>query len=195
MLTISGPTTDIRQCLIYDAATPGARLIGIEYMITPRVYATLPAAERSLWHSHVFEVKSGMLIMPKPPSAVLMPDAVWDAAETKEMEQVIGLYGKTYHLWQVDRGDFVPMGEPELMMSFTKEEQLKEKGKEIVEDRDERYRIDKNTKVQKRAYIEEPNVHRGTCSVNSSRWWTIEANTPVDADMMWKDKSTVEAGT
>jgi len=70
-------------------------------MISPRLYLTLPESERKLWHSHVFEVKSGMLIMPKP---ALVPTAVWEAAEQKEMEQVVGLYGKTYHLWQVSAG-------------------------------------------------------------------------------------------
>ena len=70
-------------------------------MVSPRLFATLPAEERRLWHSHVFEVKSGLLIMPQP---TLVPRAVWETAETKEMQQVVGLYGKTYHLWQVDRG-------------------------------------------------------------------------------------------
>lgn len=57
---------DIRQCLIYDSPKPNARLIGVEYMVTPRLYETLPREERRLWHSHEFEVKSGMLVMPVP---------------------------------------------------------------------------------------------------------------------------------
>ncbi|KAL8646934.1 MAG: hypothetical protein Q9210_005852, partial [Variospora velana] len=83
---------DVRQCLIYDIPSPNARLIGIEYMISPALFNTLDATERKLWHSHVYEVKSGMLIMPSPAS---MPDAAWEVAETKEMEDVVGLYGKT----------------------------------------------------------------------------------------------------
>lgn len=59
-------------------------------MITPRIYATLDAEERQLWHSHVFEVKSGMLIMPAPQG---VPDQVWEVAENKEMEEVVELYG------------------------------------------------------------------------------------------------------
>jgi hypothetical protein len=39
-----------------------------------------------------------MLIMPKPAA---VPEAVWELAENKEMEQVVHLYGKIYHLWQV----------------------------------------------------------------------------------------------
>ncbi|KAL1956028.1 hypothetical protein VTO42DRAFT_7843 [Malbranchea cinnamomea] len=115
---------DMRQCLIYDSPSKNARLIGIEYMITPRVYESLPQAERKLWHSHVYEVKSGMLVMPTS-TAAPVPTAVWNKAETTEMEQVIPLYGKTYHLWQVDRGDRVPMGAPELMVSFTSDEDVK----------------------------------------------------------------------
>lgn len=61
-----------------------------------------------------------MLILPNP--NVL--NAVWEIAETEEIKEVIGLYGKTYHFWQVDRGDMLPLGKLELMMSFTKDEQV-----------------------------------------------------------------------
>ncbi|MCJ1433266.1 hypothetical protein MMC27_002625 [Xylographa pallens] len=149
--------TDVRQCLIYDTPDKGARLIGIEYMVTPRIFATLPAEERRLWHSHVFEVKSGMLIMPQPK---LVPRAVWEKAETKEMEQVVGLYGKTYHLWQVDRGDVVPMGAPELMMSFTGEEQLMEKA-DLVRGRDEKFGTELEHKREIRQGIAEPEIEAG----------------------------------
>lgn len=129
---------DVRQCILYDSPNPGARLIGIEYMITPKLYETLEPEERKLWHSHVFEVKSGMLIMPQP--SVLVPQAAWEKAETAEMEDVVELYGKVsglvldgsscsgtvltqiqvYHLWQVDKGHKIPLGEPKLMTSFSK---------------------------------------------------------------------------
>lgn len=66
------------------------------------------------------KVKSGMLILPNP----TVPNAVWEIAETEEMKEVIGLYGKTFHFWQVDRGDLLPLGMPELMMSFTANEQV-----------------------------------------------------------------------
>jgi hypothetical protein len=44
--------------LIYDAPTNPARLIGVEYMITPRLYETLDEEEKKLWHSHDFEVST-----------------------------------------------------------------------------------------------------------------------------------------
>lgn len=59
--------------------------------------------------------------MPNP----YVPNAVWEIAETAEMKEVVGLYGKTYHFWQVDKGDALPLGQPQLMMSFTKDEQVR----------------------------------------------------------------------
>ncbi|KAF8893763.1 hypothetical protein CPB85DRAFT_1440629 [Mucidula mucida] len=146
---------DVRQCIIYDSHKPTARLIGIEYMVTPRLYSTLPPEERKLWHSHKYEVKSGMLVMPAPQ---LVPDAAWEIAETKEMEQVIGLYGKTYHLWHTDRGDTVPMGEPQLMMSFTNPEQIGTVKYQWTE-RDSRFGVDSQRKADKRADIPDPSIH------------------------------------
>lgn len=51
-------SADVRQCLIYDKPTNPARLIGVEYMITPRVYEQLDDEERKLWHSHDYEVRN-----------------------------------------------------------------------------------------------------------------------------------------
>ena len=148
---------DVRQCLIYDTPEANARLIGVEYMISAALFKTLDEAERRLWHSHVFEVKSGMLIMPGPNG---LPTGIWEEAETKEMEQVIGIYGKTYHFWQVDRGDKLPLGEPQLMMSFTKEDQHPAL-KEILQERDSRFGVSHEQKAGKRGYIEEPEIHTG----------------------------------
>lgn len=150
-------TEDVRQCILYDSPNPGARLIGIEYMITPKLYATLDAEERRLWHSHVFEVKSGMLIMPQP--SALVPQAAWEKAESAEMEDVVELYGKVYHLWQVDKGHKIPLGEPKLMTSFTKAEQMPD-FETIVAERDSRFGgADWKRKKEIREYIKEPEIH------------------------------------
>ena len=151
------PAIDVRQCLIYDSPHANARLIGVEYMISAALYKTLSSEERKLWHSHVFEVKSGMLILPGPNG---LPTGIWEEAETKEMEQVVGLYGKTYHFWQVDRGDKLPLGEPQLMMSFTNEEQCPG-FKELIGERDSRFGVSYEQKADKRAYIEEPKIAEG----------------------------------
>ncbi|KAL5332542.1 hypothetical protein BJX70DRAFT_126951 [Aspergillus crustosus] len=153
-------TEDLRQCLIYDTPSPNARLIGIEYMVSPRLFATLPQEERRLWHSHEFEVKSGLLIMPTPSG---IPNPAWEVAETAEMRDVAPIYGKTYHFWQVDRGDVVPMGQPQLMLSFTSEEKVERAVPggldELVRGRDERFGVDTGVKREKRRDIPEVEKH------------------------------------
>jgi hypothetical protein len=153
---------DVRQCLVYDSPDANARLIGVEYMITPRLYETLPQEERKLWHSHVFEVKSGMLIMPAPAG---VPKTVWNAAETSEMRDIIPLYGKTYHFWQIDRGDKLPLGPPQLMGSLTSEETAKKAHPDgtraLLADRDARYGVNHEEKAQQRKDIPEPEKHPG----------------------------------
>ena len=55
---------EMRQCLIYDSPEKKARLIGLEYIISENLYLTLPDQEKRLWHSHLYEVKSGLFVMP-----------------------------------------------------------------------------------------------------------------------------------
>ncbi|KAI0402717.1 DUF1264-domain-containing protein [Xylaria palmicola] len=148
-------TEDVRQCILYDSAGPNARLIGIEYMITAKLYETLPPEERRLWHSHAYEVKSGMLIMPGPTALGL--SRAWEAAETREMEHVVGLYGKVYHLWQTDRGDSLPLGAPRLMTSFTADGQFD--FERAVGERDRRFGTDWRRKRELRRDIHEPEIH------------------------------------
>ena len=164
--------SDVRQCIIYESGAPNARIIGIEYMISPHLYETLPQDERRLWHSHVFEVKSGMLVMPQ--NTAIVPSAAWDAAETKEMEQVIRLYGKIYHLWQVDRGDVLPLGEPQLMTSCTAEGQL-DRG--LWQSRDEKLGISTEKKKELRKHIPEPDIHPGELPYGTHAWeWKTQHN-------------------
>ncbi|KAF2434096.1 DUF1264-domain-containing protein [Tothia fuscella] len=159
---------DVRQCVLYDSPEPNARLIGIEYMISPRLYNTLPQEERRYWHSHVFEVKSGMLIMPTPTG---VPESVWEVAETKEMEDVIHIYGKIFQTWDVTKGDVLPLGEPQLMTSFTEGGQMEGGFEKVVGERDGRMGSDWRRKKEVREEIEEPEIHG-------------------DADWAWKaDKS------
>ena len=33
-------------------------------------------------------------------------------AETMEMQKLVNTYGKTFHTWQIDRGDPLPYGMP-----------------------------------------------------------------------------------
>ncbi|KAL1853386.1 Cytoplasmic glyoxalase II [Paecilomyces lecythidis] len=143
-------------------------------MITPRLYETLPREERRLWHSHEFEVKSGMLVMPVPQG---LPDAVWTQAESSEMEEIIPLYGKTFHFWQIDRGDTVPLGMPKLMGSFLDEDMVKRECpsfEKMLGERDQRFHLDHKAKAKAREYIEIPKKHP-------------------DADGFWEDQKDKRA--
>lgn len=121
-------------------------------MITPNLYETLSEDEQRLWHSHVYEVKSGMLVMPN--SSV--PELAWNKAEHKEMEHIVKLYGKTFHLWQTDKNDKLPLGEPKLMTSFTRDGQL---NPDKLDQRDRRFGIDSSAKKSLREDIPEPSIH------------------------------------
>ncbi len=44
--------------------------------------------------------------------ALLQAPRVPVLAEDLEMKKLINTYGKTFHTWQVDRGDTLPLGNP-----------------------------------------------------------------------------------
>ncbi|OIS98289.1 PREDICTED: oil body-associated protein 2A-like [Nicotiana attenuata] len=98
---------DFLQCAVYDSDEPTGRLIGVEYIISDRIFETLPQEEQKLWHSHAHEIKSGLWITPRVPEMVVRP----------ELENLTKTYGKFWCTWQTDRGDKLPIGPPALMMS------------------------------------------------------------------------------
>ena len=149
-------------------------------MITPRLYHTLDHEERKLWHSHVFEVKSGMLILPQPQ---LVPAGAWETAEMKEMEDVVELYGKVYHLWQVDMGEKLPLGKSKLMTSFTAANQFELE--KVVGERDSRFGTNWKRKRELREGIKEPSIHPGECL--QQFLGKKKLTNDVDADYTWKN--------
>ena len=61
---------DFAQCALYDGNTAEANLNGIEYIISERLFETLPEAEQPYWHPHNGEILSGQLVAPglrRPP--------------------------------------------------------------------------------------------------------------------------------
>ncbi len=129
---------DVMQAVIYDGNGKDAKLMGVEYIISERLYKTLPPEEKVLWHSHHYEVKSGSLLAPGLP----------EAAEKVLMGKIVNTYGKTWHTWHTDRDKDLPYGIPALMMGFTGEGQLDQK---LLKDRDERVGIDSKERQQNRA--------------------------------------------
>ena len=134
--------------MIYDSDKPDARLIGIQYIISEKLFQTLPEEEKRFWHSHVYEVKSGSLIAPRLP----------DLAENEPMKKLIGTYGKTWHTWQVDRGDQLPLGVPQLMMGFTADGQA---NPQMIAARDKGYGISSAEKKKARVEIAAPPTQPG----------------------------------
>ena len=131
---------DVMQAVIYDGNTRDARLMGVEYMISERLFKTLPPEEKKLWHSHQYEVKSGSLIAPGLPQT----------AEKALMTKVANTYGKTWHTWHTDRDKTLPVGIPALMMGFTADGQLDNR---LLADRDKRFDVDSKAIRQQRADI------------------------------------------
>lgn len=127
------------------------------------VYETLDEEEQKLWHSHVYEVKSGMLILPTPESHKGHAKE-WEKLETEALRDLAGWYGKLYHFWQVDRGDELPLGPPKLMGSLTQREQLDID--EVLKEKNQRFDVDHRRKAEVRRDIAAVDVHG-----NADCWW------------------------
>ncbi len=132
---------DVMQAVIYDGNTRDAHLMGVEYIISEKLFAGLPPEEKKLWHSHRYEVKSGSLIAPGLP----------EAAENSLMKKLVNTYGKTWHTWHTDRDKTLPLGIPSLMMGFTADGQLDPK---LLADRDRRFDTDTRKIRQQRSDIQ-----------------------------------------
>jgi hypothetical protein len=131
-------TEDFFQCVIYDSNTTNARLIGVEYIVSERIFKSLPDDEKSLWHSHRHETTSGELAMPGIPEPV----------EHAAIATLVSTYGKTWHTWQIDRDAKLPTGIPQLMMGFTADGQLRS---EMIARRDKGLEISTGDKRKARA--------------------------------------------
>jgi Protein of unknown function (DUF1264) len=139
---------DLTQCAIYDGNTADAKLIGVEYIISEKLFDGLPEPEKPLWHSHVYEVKSGALLAPGLPQV----------AEHALMKRIVRTYGKTWHFWHTDMGKALPLGVPQLMMGFTADGQA---DAAMIRARDERLGVSSTERRRDRADIEAPPVRPG----------------------------------
>ncbi|XP_050234600.1 oil body-associated protein 2A [Mercurialis annua] len=136
---------DFLQCAVYDTDNANGRLIGVEYIVSDKTFESLPPEEQKLWHSHAYEVKSGLLIHPRVPEMVAKP----------ELENLAKTYGKFWCTWQVDRGDRLPLGVPVLMMS-PQAVNLGMVSPTLIEKRDYKYNILTDAIKQSRLEIPEP---------------------------------------
>ncbi|KAF5475273.1 hypothetical protein F2P56_007096 [Juglans regia] len=136
---------DFLQCAVYDTDHAHGRLIGIEYMISERIFEALPPDEQKLWHSHAYEIKSGLWVNPRVPGILEKP----------ELEKLVKTYGKFWCTWQVDRGDRLPLGAPALMMS-PQPVNLGQVSPDLVRMRDNKYNISTEALRESRVELLEP---------------------------------------
>jgi hypothetical protein len=127
---------DFMQCALFDGEAPDANLVGIEYIISERLYQKLPADEQELWHPRNYEITSGLLVMPGVPAA----------AEKAALAKMLNTYAKTWHVWDSERSQ-LPVGEPELMWSFNHDG---EAPSQLIRERDARLDVNTQKKREQR---------------------------------------------
>ena len=137
---------ELIQCVIFDGNQANAKIMGVEYIVSARLFDTLPTAEKHLWHSHAHEVRSGSLIAPGIPQL----------AEHELMQKLAGTYGKTWHTWHTDQALALPTGHPLLMMGFTDAHPVNPK---LIAARDRRFEISSASKREQRSNIVYPTLH------------------------------------
>jgi len=133
---------DFAQCALFDGNGRDARLNGIEYIISEKLFESLPAGERRFWHPHNAEILSGQLVAPGIPAV----------AEKALMKDKMNSYGKTWHVWHTgalgEAGDRLPLGPAMLAWSFNRDGEARPG---LVEGRDKRMSIDSAEKRRQRA--------------------------------------------
>lgn len=106
---------DFAQCILFDGNTKDASMNGVEYIISEKIFESLPEAETKYWHPHDGEILSGQLVAPGIPKA----------AEKSLMKSKMNSYGKTWHIWNTGHEghapDKLPLGEPTLAWSFNRD--------------------------------------------------------------------------
>jgi hypothetical protein len=124
---------DFTQCVLFDGNADDSRLMGIEYIISAKIYDTLTAEEKPYWHPHNFEILSGQLRLPGVP----------DVAEKEALKGKMNSYGNTWHTWMTGMSgspsDNLPIGPPRLQWSFNHDG---EEAPGMVAARDQRMGLD-----------------------------------------------------
>lgn len=129
--------------MIFDGNTAASNIIGLEYIISERLFETLADDEKPNWHPHNYEILSGQLVLPGVPAI----------AEKAALEKKLNSYGKTWHVWDTGHAGHpaahaLPVGKPLLAWSYNRDGEAPEG---LVESRDERMGIDTAEKRAERA--------------------------------------------
>jgi hypothetical protein len=88
-------------CLLFESDAADARLVGIEVIVGPNVYATFSADEKMMWHYHKEEI---------PKVSATLPDLSTDEA-AQIVKNIEDTYGKIYLIWDPGKSNG-PTGQP-----------------------------------------------------------------------------------
>ncbi|HKI35803.1 MAG TPA: DUF1264 domain-containing protein [Gemmataceae bacterium] len=155
----------VHQCLLFDSCDKGAKLIGVEYIISDDLYRALKDEEKKYWHPHTYEVLAGGLIAPG-----MKPED-----EMKVMKVILNTWGKTWHTWP-DPKTPVPLGEPLLIWSLMADGQADEK---VVAARDKEFGVSTKKVREERGKafgLEVPKVSLPKSVDDVGRQWTDEGD-------------------
>jgi hypothetical protein len=154
---------EMHQCLLYDSTEKNARLLGVEYIISDRLYKELPDDEKKYWHPHTYEVLAGGLIAP----------SMKPADELAFMKALLTTWGKTWHTWPDPRTP-VPLGAPLLMWSIGRDEAA---DKDVIAARDKQFHVSSAEIANHRCRelgLEVPKVSHPRSMDQPGRQWTDE---------------------
>lgn len=93
-----GVSGGLTECQLYDSDRPDARLVGVEVIVGPDVYAKFPEDEKKLWHYHKTEIDKVDATLP----------GLSEEEAAKVVKSIEETYGKIYVLWEGD----LPVGQP-----------------------------------------------------------------------------------
>jgi len=155
----SSLSEEVHQCVIFDSRGAKAKILGVEYIISDRIYRGLPDEEKKYYHPHTYEIISGLLMAPD----------LKEQDETELMGKLLLTWGKTWHTWP-DPRTALPMGDPLLMWSAGKDGQL---DAEAVARRDHQVRVSTSAVRKRRSHLGPiPNVSAPKSIDELGRQWT-----------------------
>jgi hypothetical protein len=136
---------DFTQCVLFDSNTKNANMNGVEYIISEKLFESLPADEKKYWHPHNGEILSGQLVAPGIPKV----------AEKSLMKEKMNSYGKTWHVWNTGHeghpADKLPLGDPMLAWSFNRDGEAMPA---LIEKRDKKLGMNTAEKRKERADLQ-----------------------------------------
>lgn len=152
---------ELHQCIIFDKDGPGARILGVEYIISDKIYRQLDPDEKKYYHPHTYEITAGLLIAP----GMAAKD------EDKLMAGLVTTWGKTWHTWP-DPGTKLPLGDPLLMWSVTKDGMI---SADTLKERDGQFKVDTAALRKRREFIGPiPQIDPPKSIKDIGRQWTNE---------------------